>query len=44
MIFCDVDIRKMGYLRCILGCFEAVLVLKINLTRSEIFQVGVAGC
>lgn len=37
MIFCDVDIRQIGYLRCILRCFEVVSGLNI---KSEMFQVG----
>lgn len=40
MIFCDADARQVAYLRCILTCFEVVSGLKINLTKSEIFQVG----
>lgn len=39
MIFCEVDIRQIGYLRC----FQAVSSLKINLAKSEIFQVGEVG-
>lgn len=39
MIFCETDLRQVGYLRCILGSFEAVSGLKVNLTKSEIFQV-----
>lgn len=33
MIFCDAVMRQMGYLRCILKCFEVVSGLKINLQR-----------
>lgn len=40
MIFCDVDVRQMGYLRCIFGYFEVVLGLKINLAKRELFQMG----
>lgn len=40
MVFCDADVRQLGYLRCILRCFELVLGLTINLDKSEIFQVG----
>lgn len=40
MIFCDADMRQLGYLRCILRCFEVVFRLKIDLAKSEIFQVG----
>lgn len=40
MIFCDANIRQLGYLRCIHRRFEAVSGLKINIVKSEIFQVG----
>lgn len=40
MIFCDVDVRQVSYLRCVFTCFEAVWDLKINLAKSELFQVG----
>lgn len=40
MIFCDAEATQLGYLRCILSCFEVVLGLKINLAKSELFQVG----
>lgn len=40
MIFCDVDVRQIRFLRCILRCFEAVLGFNTNLSKSELFQVG----
>lgn len=40
MIFCDADVRQLGYFRCLLSCFETVLGLKISLFKSELFQVG----
>lgn len=40
MIFCDADVCQLGYLRCILSCFEAVSSLHINLAKSELFPVG----
>lgn len=40
MIFCDADVMQLGYLRCILNCFEAMSSLKVNLAKSELFQVG----
>lgn len=39
LIFCDADVRQLGYLRCLLSCFEAVSGLKINLAKNELFQV-----
>lgn len=32
--------NQVGFFRCIFCCFEAVLGLKINLTKCEMFQVG----
>lgn len=40
MIICEVDMGQIGYLRCILTCFEVVSGLKINLDKSVLFQVG----
>lgn len=40
MIFCEVNMRKIGFLRCILCAFEAVTGLNINLAKSEVFSVG----
>lgn len=40
MIFCDADVRQLGFLKCILNCFETVSNLKVNLAKSELFQVG----
>lgn len=39
MICCDADVRQIWYVRCILKCLVVVLGLKINLAKSEIFQV-----
>lgn len=41
MIFCDADVRQLGFLRCLLRCFEAVSGLNINLAKSEHFSMGV---
>lgn len=40
MIFCDADICQIGYLRCILRCFEMVSGLQINFAKSEMLQIG----
>lgn len=40
MIFYDADETQLGILRCILCCFEAISGLKINLNKSELFQIG----
>lgn len=40
MIFCDADEYQLGMLRCIQCCFETVSGLKINLAKSELFQIG----
>lgn len=42
MNFWEVDIRQMGYLGCILICFEAILGVKINLSKSD-FWCGDGG-
>lgn len=39
MIFCDVDEHRLGFLRCILCCFEAVSGFSINQGKSELFKV-----
>lgn len=40
MIFLDASETQLGILRCILCGFEVVSELKINLGKSELFQVG----
>lgn len=40
MIFCNAYICQIGYLRCILRCFEMVSGLTINFAKSEMFQIG----
>lgn len=40
MIFCDADVRQLGFLRCLLRCFEVVSGLNINLAKSELFGIG----
>lgn len=40
MIFCDVNVEQLGYLRCILVCFEAIHGLNINFSKSEMFPIG----
>lgn len=40
MIFSDADMRQIGYLMCILCVFEMVTRLPINLSKSEMFEVG----
>lgn len=40
LIFCEVDMRQLGYWRCILRCFEALSSLKVNFAKNEIFKVG----
>jgi hypothetical protein len=36
LIFCDPNVEQFRDLRCLLLCFEAVLELKINLSKSKI--------
>lgn len=40
LLFCDVDPTQVGYLCCVLLCFEAVSGLKVNLGKSEMIPVG----
>ncbi|XP_028070906.1 uncharacterized protein LOC114273346 [Camellia sinensis] len=42
LIFCDAKATKIGNLRCVLLCFEAevVLGLQVNLAKSELIPVG----
>ncbi|KAG6703329.1 hypothetical protein I3842_07G078600 [Carya illinoinensis] len=40
LIFCEPDLDHIRSLRALLLCFEAVFGLKVNLSKSEIVQVG----
>lgn len=40
LIFCGAEERQVGYLRCVLLCFEAVSGLRVNLGKSELIPVG----
>jgi hypothetical protein len=40
LIFCDVDVDQIGYLKCTLLCFEAVSGLRVNLVKSEMVPIG----
>jgi hypothetical protein len=40
LIFCEANSEQLRNLRCLFLCFEAVLGLKINLSKSEIIPVG----
>ena len=40
ILFCDTDLDQMAYLSWLLMWFEAILGLKINLSKSEIILVG----
>lgn len=43
LMFCEPNVEQFRDLRCLLLCFEVVLELKINLSKSEIVSVGVVG-
>jgi hypothetical protein len=43
LMFCEPNVEQFWDLRCLLLCFEVVLELKINLSKSEIVSVGVVG-
>ena len=42
LILCDPEPDQIGYLKCILFCFEAVSGLKIYLSNTEMVPVGVS--
>lgn len=41
LLFCDAEPSQMGYLWCVLLCFDAVFGLKVNLGKSEMILIGV---
>lgn len=41
LILCDPEWDQIGYLKCILLCFEAVSGLEIYLSKTEMVPVGV---
>lgn len=43
LIFCEPNVEQFRDLRCLLLRFEAVLGLKINLSKSEMVPVGDVG-
>jgi hypothetical protein len=43
LIFCEPKVEQIQHLRCLLLCFEAVLGLKINLSKSMIVPIGAVG-
>ena len=40
LVFCKPDESNLGYLRCILLLFEAMLGLRVNLSKSALISVG----
>ncbi|GLT53880.1 hypothetical protein SLA2020_271180 [Shorea laevis] len=40
LIFCGANEEHIRNLRCLLLCFESILGLKINLSKSEIIPIG----
>jgi len=43
LIFCEANVEHFRNLRCLFLCFEVVLGLNINLSKSEIVHVGNVG-
>ncbi|XP_028077120.1 uncharacterized protein LOC114279114 [Camellia sinensis] len=39
LIFCGADSKQLGFLQCVLLCFEVVSGLKVNLAKSELIPV-----
>lgn len=40
LVFCKQSISQLTLLRCVIRCFEAILGLKVNLSKSCIYGVG----
>ncbi|GMP50653.1 hypothetical protein CsSME_00017186 [Camellia sinensis var. sinensis] len=40
LVFCEPRAEQLGYLRCVLLCFETVSGLRVNLSKSELIPVG----
>jgi hypothetical protein len=40
IFFCEPELEQVGYLKCILLCFEVVSGLKVNLAKSDMVQIG----
>ncbi|CAL5329858.1 unnamed protein product [Camellia sinensis] len=40
LIFCGARAEQVGYLRCVLLCFEVVSSLRVNFRKSELIPVG----
>jgi hypothetical protein len=40
LLFCEPSVEQFRNMRCLLLCFEVVLGMKINLSKSEIVPVG----
>jgi hypothetical protein len=40
ILFCDAHPEQLLYIRMVLTCFEAVTGLKVNMTKSEMVQLG----
>ncbi len=44
IFFCDAHLKQFLYIRMVLTCFEAVIGLKVNMTKREMVLIGeVAG-
>uniref|UniRef100_A0A2N9HQ79 Reverse transcriptase domain-containing protein n=1 Tax=Fagus sylvatica TaxID=28930 RepID=A0A2N9HQ79_FAGSY len=40
ILFCEPVLEQVGYVKCTLLCFEAASGLKVNLSKSEMVQIG----
>uniref|UniRef100_A0A2N9ERP6 Reverse transcriptase domain-containing protein n=1 Tax=Fagus sylvatica TaxID=28930 RepID=A0A2N9ERP6_FAGSY len=40
ILFCDANPEQLLYIRMVLTCFEAVIGLKVNMTKSEMVPIG----
>ena len=43
ILFCDVNIKQILYIRMVMNCFEAVTDFKVSLGKTEVVPVGNVG-
>ena len=40
ILFCDVDVQQIFHVQMLLLCFQAVIGLKVNVSKSELVPIG----
>ena len=43
ILFCDVNIKQILYIRMVMNCFEAVTDFKVSLGKTEVVPIGNVG-